>query len=103
MQTLHPLSELSGGTDADSASAPSMRGPHGTLHDRGRRSLLAAGAVAAGATLALPLRALAQASSAAGVLSPEVLSKRQAEMPLAHPDSVQNVITAFGDGRKPKA
>ena len=49
------------------------------------------------------LRALAQASSAAGVLSPEVLAKRQAEMLLAHPDAVQNVITAFVDGRKPKA
>ena len=51
----------------------------------------------------MPLRALAQASSAAGVLSPEALAKRQAEMLLAHPDAVQNVITAFVDGRKPKA
>ena len=94
---------MSGRPDADTASSPSLRAQHGTLHDRGRRSLLAAGAVAAGATLALPLRALAQASSAAGVLSPEVLAKRQAEMLLAHPDAVQNVITAFVDGRKPKA
>ena len=94
---------MSGRPDADTASSPSLRAQHGTLHDRGRRSLLAAGAVAAGATLALPLRALAQASSAAGVLSPEVLAKRQAEMLLAHPDAVHNVITAFVDGRKPKA
>ena len=100
MQTLHPLSDMSGRPDADIASSPSLRAQPGTLHDRGRRSLLAAGAVAAGATLALPLRALAQASSAAGVLSPEVLAKRQAEMLLAHPDAVQNVITAFVDGRK---
>ena len=101
MQTLHPLSDMSGRTDADTASSSSWRAQPGTVHDRGRRSLLAA--VAAGATLALPLRALAQASSAAGVLSPEVLAKRQAEMLLAHPDAVQNVITAFVDGRKPKA
>jgi len=48
-------------------------------------------------------RALAQASSTAGVLSPEMLAKRQAEMLLAHPDAVQNVITAFVDGRTPSA
>lgn len=107
MQTLHPLSNMSGRPDADTAFSPSLRAQPGTVHDRGRRSLLAAGAVAAGATLALPLRALAQASSAAGgaasVLSPDVLAKRQAEMLQAHPDAVQNVITAFVDGRKPKA
>ena len=34
---------MSGRTDADTASSPSLRAQPGTVHDRGRRSLLAAG------------------------------------------------------------